>query len=84
LPTSDVSPRWDGSAAHKQLETDVLNEVHSSNTPEELWKTREEFQDFPLEVFRKHVWQATKMRDSNKYFANVKNKKSIAIKIVSK
>ena len=28
-------------------------------TPERLWKSRLEYQDFPLSVFRKHIYQET-------------------------
>ena len=53
--------RWHGSDAEWLLEIDINNDKHlepATNTPMKLWKSRpNEYQLFPLEVFRKHMDQ---------------------------
>ena len=48
---------WEGSTAQKLLRQDVKNKVHKNHSPKELHRTRPEYLEFPLDVFRKHIYQ---------------------------
>lgn len=56
-------PRWDGSEAKKLLADAIDAKIYPDvMTPKELWETEEEFQKFPLDVFRRHIQQEIKTR----------------------
>ena len=55
-------PEWDGSDAQKQLKEDISNGLHDEMQPIELWCFREEYDDFPLKVFRDHIYQEVRTR----------------------
>lgn len=65
-------PRWEGSEAERLLKVDIDNGMNEGQTPSELWKSREEYQYYPLTVFRKHVHQEVKLR---KFIAHRRAKK---------
>lgn len=54
--------RWEGSKAQESLEIDMQQGLHLVNKPAKLHKTREEYQLFDLEVFRKHIHQAAQSK----------------------
>lgn len=50
--------RWHGSEAEGLLKLDIQNGVHLQHgRPKFLWLSRQEYQLFPLTVFRKHIDQ---------------------------
>jgi hypothetical protein len=55
-------PRWEGSEAERLLKLDVDNGKHNAMTPRNLHKSRKEYQDYALDVFRKHIHQEVKTR----------------------
>ncbi|KAL3922635.1 MAG: hypothetical protein SGILL_002105 [Bacillariaceae sp.] len=64
FPRSEMSvrgyKRWDRSAAQKLLRKDVKLKrylVPVKLKPQEFQKTRPEYLEFPLEIFRKHIYQ---------------------------
>lgn len=63
-PTHDVRgyPQWDGHEAHRLLKEDIDNGLHKQMKPKELWDTRDEYKEFPLDVFRKHIHQEVTSR----------------------
>ena len=66
FPRGDVTihgyPFWDTHDASALLEVDVRE--GDEMMPKELWESRAQYQDFPLEVFRNHIYQAKrKMRE---------------------
>jgi hypothetical protein len=50
-------PRWEGSEAEKQLRKDVKDGKDTTCTPKELWEMSNEYQKYPLFVFRGHIYQ---------------------------
>jgi hypothetical protein len=50
-------PRWEGSEAQRLLRQDVANLVHSTMKPKAFHLTQAEYQLYPLEVFRGHIYQ---------------------------
>jgi hypothetical protein len=66
FPVSTVTnrgkPRWEGSTAQRHLKCDVSEKKHERMTPQDLRKTREDYLEFELEVFRKHIHQEVRLR----------------------
>jgi hypothetical protein len=60
-------PRWEGSAAQKQLKEDVSNQFHWDKTPKELFNNperqvyRDHFGDEGLQYFRNHIYQEERL-----------------------
>jgi hypothetical protein len=50
-------PRWEGSSAKKLLRADVTSGKHKTMAPTDLWKTQEAYQQYPLDIFRNHIYQ---------------------------
>ena len=53
-------PLWNTHDASDILQKHVADEVCGiidKTTPQKLWKSQEEYQDFPLRIFRKHIYQ---------------------------
>lgn len=48
---------WHLSDAFRLLKQDVKDGLHEAMKPAELYATRQEYSDFPLDVFRKHIYQ---------------------------
>ena len=55
-------PRWHGSQAESLLKHDVAEKRHETMAPQLLHKTRIEYMDYPLDVFRKHIHQEVRLR----------------------
>jgi len=67
-------PRWDGSDAERLLTQDIDNGLHETHKPQALYKTRPEYQHFPLKVFRDHIHQVLRARLERPYWLNRKKK----------
>jgi hypothetical protein len=63
--------RWEGSEAERLLKRDIDNKKHEDLAPRDLRKTQKAYQDYPLEVFRKHIHQEVARR---KFIAYCKKK----------
>ncbi|CAB9512023.1 hypothetical protein SEMRO_514_G158120.1 [Seminavis robusta] len=64
-PPRDLGyPNWGTHAAKKLLKADVDQDKQFDLKPSELWETRPEYKEFPLEVFRKHIYQEVDSRVS--------------------
>lgn len=50
-------PRWDGSAAQSWLTIDVKAGKHEQLEPKQLHQMRLAYKEFPLDVFREHIYQ---------------------------
>lgn len=61
-------PRWVGSAAETLLKFDVTQGNHIGKTPEELYFMHEEYEEFPLKVFRDHIEQEVRSRTTQAYW----------------
>ena len=59
-------PRWEGSLAQAQLKKDVEEKYQVGKKPKELWEdngeNRESYRDYPLQVFRDHIYQEIRLR----------------------
>jgi hypothetical protein len=60
--------RWCGSTAETLLRQDIQVGKHDTMKPMELHKTREEYEKFPLDVFRGHIYQEVKRNKSKKQY----------------
>jgi len=49
--------RWNGSEAQKLLKIDIANGLHEQMAPRFLRMTKDEYKEFELPVFRKHIDQ---------------------------
>lgn len=64
-------PRWDGSEAERLLMADMDAGKHKRMRPEELYRTQEEYQRFPQQVFRDHIHQEQRARTEKPYWKRV-------------
>lgn len=69
-------PFWDTHRASVLLEQDVKDGLDSLYEPSELRALREEYQDFPLEVFRKHIYQERRKQKEGVYWIPTRNRKA--------
>jgi hypothetical protein len=63
-------PEWEGSAAQRLLAEDIENELHLDKLPQDLHDSRAEYQQFPLKVFRDHIYQCIR---TGKYLQQLKS-----------
>lgn len=54
--------RWEGSAAQAWLKLDVRDGKHNQQKPKELYETRAAYREFPLTVFRVHIFQEVRFQ----------------------
>jgi hypothetical protein len=66
--TSYGYPHWDLSTASQLLLQDIEYGKLDFMTPKELRESREEFLDFPLDVFRKHIHQYRRKMVEEEYW----------------
>jgi hypothetical protein len=45
--------------------------------PKELWNTKKEYKDFPLDVFRNHIHQEKRFQHEGPYWQLKRNKKGL-------
>ena len=74
MVTSRGYPRWDRHNARRLLKQDVIAKRNETMKPQELWRSRNEYQAFPLSVFRKHIYQEVYGQNSSSYWLNRKTK----------
>jgi hypothetical protein len=71
---------WHKSEAKKLLKQDIDDGKNRDMKPSELRGTRKEYEEFTLEVFRKHIHQDVDGRSKRAYrFAKKKKKKGSAV-----
>lgn len=56
-PPKPKYPSWHEHEARHLLRDDIAKGLHKIHDPIDLWMTREEHQEFPLDVFRNHIYQ---------------------------
>jgi hypothetical protein len=54
--------RWEGSEAEQQLRQDVIDQKDRSLKPKELWASNDKYKQFPLPVFRGHIYQERRLQ----------------------
>jgi len=68
-------PAWHKSEAKKLLKEDIDNGVHDDMDPIDMYQERAECREFPLSVFRKHIYQEVDERASRAHrFAKKKHR----------
>jgi hypothetical protein len=70
-----VYPRWDGSEAQRLLKIDVQNGKNNAMAPCKLRMTREEYNSYPVDVFRKHIHQEVRSHRVTAYWLARKQEK---------
>jgi len=70
-------PNWKGHPAKGLLEVDVANKLNEKMKPKELRGTREEYKQFPIDVFGKRVNQEADKQRTSSYWADKRNKKAM-------
>lgn len=68
-------PIFGGSEAERLLKQDMDNDLHKQFKPRELHVQREEYQAWPLEVFRNHIHQELRTRIEGRYWKQYKDSK---------
>ena len=75
--TSRGYPFWHNHQASKLLKEHISNEMLDKvikMKPQQLWKLREEYQAFPLHIFRKHIYQERTKQLAAPYWQHKRNK----------
>ena len=67
--------RWDGSAAQRFLKQDIELGFYEYFTPMDLWLSREEYQEYDINIFRPHVHQEIRSKLETNYWLSKKAKK---------
>ncbi len=74
--TSNGVPVWVRSNAATLLEEDIRNGVHRIMDPRDLWRSRDEFQEFPLDKFRDKIYQIERKFMQRSYWLNRETQKN--------
>lgn len=72
---SGTYPRWNGSEAERLLKLDIDEGWHLIMTPSDLQSTKEEYKEYPLRVFAKHIHQEWVGRLERSYWQAKKKEK---------
>jgi len=67
-------PRWNTSRAKELLEKDVNEQKHVGILPRELRLTRQEFKEFPLDVFRDRLYAVIRKDRSDVFWIHKRNR----------
>ncbi len=67
-------PFWHRHLAAKLLVEDVKSGKSKTMKPCKLWESRKEYQDFPLRIFRKHIYQERTKQLAAPYWQHKRNK----------
>ena len=71
----DIEGEWHGSEAEQLLRDDVEEGRHKEKKPRELYLTRPQYQQFDINIFRKHIYQETRRQLDSNYWLVKKKKK---------
>ena len=78
LPPNSIKSRgypfWHTHPACELLEKDEMSGKTALMKPQDLWKSKTEYQDFPLTVFRKHIYQLRTKRLAAPYWQCKRNR----------
>ena len=67
-------PFWNNHPASDLLEHDEMDGTAQQMKPVKLWKSRPEYQAFPLSVFRKHIYQERMKQIAAPFWQHKRNK----------
>jgi len=68
-------PRWEGSEAARLLREDVQQRMHENMPPEQLWLSRDEYQNYHKDTFRQHIHQEVRASKNRASYIQRKDKK---------
>ena len=74
--TSRNLPFWNNHPASELLEKDEKRGIAKTMKPKQLWETREAYQDFPLSIFCKHIYQERTKQLAAPYWQYNRNQKA--------
>lgn len=74
--TSRNDPFWNDHPASDLLEKDEISGSSTAMKPKQLWESREEYQEFPLSTFRKHIYQERTKQLAAPYWQHKRNQKA--------
>jgi hypothetical protein len=81
VPRKTVTSRgkkfWSSHPANTRLIEDTKSGKASSMKPKELWKSHEDYQDFDLDDFRKHVYQEKYRQIAGPYWQKKRNRAAL-------
>ena len=75
--TSRGLPFWNNHPASELLKNDEASGVAAGMTPKQLRMSRKEYQDFPLPVFRKHIYQERSKQLAAPFWQHKRNKNAM-------
>jgi hypothetical protein len=61
-------PHWDTSEARQLLKVDIDDGAQNTMSVDDFWRSREAYQMFPKDVFRKHIHQECSSRLQSTYW----------------
>jgi len=70
-------PHWDTHAAKSLLEVDIANKMHQKMKPSLLRDTRDEYKEFPVDVFAKRVNREVSKQMAAGFWAHKRNKRGM-------
>ena len=68
-------PQWHLHKAKDKLRVNVQKKKHVNLSPSKLWEGEAEYKEFPLEIFRKHIYQEVISQSGRSYWMNKKRMK---------
>jgi hypothetical protein len=73
----DLENCWHGSEAQRLLTHDMKRGMHLVKKPKKLWRSRPEYQIFPLQTFRGHIHQVLRAQVESNYWIVKRKKKAM-------
>ena len=68
-------PHWDGSEAQRLVKIEFNDGKNNTMAPSKLCVTREEYNSYPVDVFRKHIHQEVRSHRVTAYWLARKQEK---------
>ena len=73
--TSRGYVRYEGSLIEKFLKLDIKEEKNVDKKPDEIWKSRPEYQELPLPIFRPHLYRERQSQKEQVFWQKKRNDK---------
>ncbi len=73
------TPFWSKHDAKKLLSKDIDNGIGKLMPPRDLWKKRKEYQEFPLDFFRKRIYEVRSKKLAAPYWQVKRNKNAMKL-----
>ena len=73
------TPFWNTHEAKKLLMKDVRDGIDKTMAPKDLWLLRKEYQEFPLDSFRQHIYDIRSKQVAGPYWQVKRNKNAMKL-----